>query len=59
MRRIIGASGRDAMLLATDLLQRARRADPDAGVWEAADAQWWWRRARLSDNVERVFWVDD
>ena len=47
------------MMLATELLQRARRADPEAGLWEAADVQWWWRRPRRSDEVEKRFWVDD
>lgn len=46
-------------MLATSLLQRARLADPLAGVWEAADVQWWWRRPRRSDEVEEVFWLDD
>ena len=46
-------------MLATALLQRARRADPVAGVWEAADVQWWWRRPRLSDDAENLFWIDD
>lgn len=47
------------MLLTSTLLQRARRADPTAGVWEAADVQWWWRRPRASHQVPQVFWVDD
>jgi ribosomal protein S18 acetylase RimI-like enzyme len=49
----------EALMLATQLLQRARRADPRAGLWEAADVQWWWRRPRQSDEVEKLFWVDD
>ncbi|MBX3046157.1 MAG: GNAT family N-acetyltransferase [Anaerolineales bacterium] len=56
--REIKASGLDALRLATELLQRARLADPLAGVWEAADAQWWWRSPRPSDEVEKVFWLD-
>ena len=54
----IAASGREALRLATALLQRARRADPLACRWEAADVQWWSRRARLSDDIEQVFWSD-
>jgi GNAT superfamily N-acetyltransferase len=46
-------------MLATELLQRARRADPLAGLWEAADVQWWWRKPRRSDEVEKLFWIDD
>jgi GNAT superfamily N-acetyltransferase len=56
--REVRAAGRDALMLATELLQRARLADPQAGVWEAADVQWWWRKARRSDGVEQLFWVD-
>lgn len=52
------AKGPEALALATWLLQRARLADPDGGIWEAADAQWWWRRPRVSDDVEQPFWID-
>lgn len=45
-------------MLATELLQRARLADGRAGIWEAADLQWWSRAARCSDAVEQLFWVD-
>lgn len=53
----ITASGHEAVLLASSLLQRARLADPRAGVWEAADVQWWSRR--LEEPVEQHFWLDD
>ncbi|MFC7620746.1 GNAT family N-acetyltransferase [Microlunatus sp. GCM10028923] len=53
------ASGPEALALSTDLLRRARLADPDGGVWEAADVQWWSRRPRASDDVRRPFWLDD
>jgi predicted N-acetyltransferase YhbS len=53
------ASGAEYLALATDLLQRARLADPQAGLWEAADVQWWWRMPRSSDAVEHPFWIDD
>ncbi|MCL4258482.1 MAG: GNAT family N-acetyltransferase [Anaerolineales bacterium] len=52
-------AGYEALQLATALLQRARLADPLAGVWEAADVQWWWRSPRPSDEVEKLFWLDD
>ena len=40
------------------MLQRARLADPEAELWEAADLQWWWRTPRRSDSVEQTFWLD-
>jgi predicted N-acetyltransferase YhbS len=43
----------------TALLQRARLADAKAGVWEAADLQWWWRTPRRSDTIDQHFWMDD
>lgn len=55
----IKAHGAQALELATQLLQRARLADPDGGIWEAADVQWWWRRPRASDAVDQPFWLDD
>ena len=57
--REVRAVGLEALMLATELLQRARRADSQAGLWEAADVQWWWRTPRRSDEVEKLFWVDD
>ena len=57
--REVRAVGLEALMLATELLQRARRADPQAGLWEAADVQWWWRTPRRSDEVEKLFWIDD
>lgn len=55
----VRAKGLEAQALATALLQRARRADPLAGLWEAADVQWWWRKPRRSDEAEKLFWLDD
>jgi predicted N-acetyltransferase YhbS len=55
----VRASGLEYLALATELLQRARLADADAGVWEAADLQWWWRTPRRSDAIDQVFWIDD
>jgi ribosomal protein S18 acetylase RimI-like enzyme len=57
--REVRAAELEALMLATELLQRARRADPQAGLWEAADVQWWWRRPRRSDEIEKLFWIDD
>lgn len=59
MVREFRAAGIEALGLATALLQRARRADPLAGVWEAAEAQWAWRRPMRSDEVEKLFWLDE
>ena len=53
------ASGLEYLALATELLQRARLADADAGVWEAADVQWWWRTPRRSDGIDQLFWMDE
>ena len=56
---VIGASGLDALDLVTALLHRARMADARAGLWEAADFHWWWRKPRRSDTLEQAFWLDD
>jgi predicted N-acetyltransferase YhbS len=53
------ATGLESLALTTELLQRVRVADPTAGVWEAADLQWWWRTTRRSDATEQSFWADD
>jgi GNAT superfamily N-acetyltransferase len=55
----VRASGREYLSLATELLQRARLADAEAGLWEAADLQWWWRTPRRSDSIDQLFWIDD
>ena len=55
----VHACGLEYLVLATELLQRARLADPEAGVWEAADLQWWWRTPRPSDAIDQLFWIDD
>jgi predicted N-acetyltransferase YhbS len=57
--REVRASGLEYLALATELLQRARLADPVAGLWEAADLQWWWRTPRPSDSMDQLFWIDD
>jgi len=55
----VRAAGLEYLALATELLQRARLADAEAGVWEAADLQWWWRTPRRSDGIDQLFWIDD
>ena len=57
--REVQASGLEYLALATQLLQRARLADAEAGLWEAADLQWWWRTPRSSDAIDQFFWIDD
>jgi predicted N-acetyltransferase YhbS len=42
----------------TALLQRVRSAHPTAGLFEAADLQWWWRTPRSTDNLPQLFWFD-
>jgi predicted N-acetyltransferase YhbS len=55
----VRAKGLEYLAFATELLQRARVTDAEAGVWEAADLQWWWRTPRRSDAIDQLFWVDD
>ncbi len=52
-------AGLDYLNLVTPLLQRARQEDPNAGVWEAADLQWWWRRDQHPDPANQTFWLED
>ena len=51
--------GTERLTLATRLLQRMRLADETAGVWEAADVQWWSRTPRRTDDFAMPFWLDD
>jgi len=55
----VRASGLDYLRLVTELLQRARLTGSEAGLWEAADLQWWWRMPRRSDSIDQLFWIDD
>lgn len=57
--QIQALTGRDRLEATTTVLQRTRVADPDSGVWDAADVQWWWRRPRPSDEVPLPVWSDD
>lgn len=52
------SSGLDYLHQVTALLQAVRNEHPTAGVWEAADYQWWWRRGRTSDDLGQRFWWD-
>lgn len=50
--------GLERLAAVTTALQRIRCDDLRAGIWEAADVQWWWRRPRRSDEVATPVWVD-
>jgi GNAT superfamily N-acetyltransferase len=52
------ATGLDYLQLVTKLLQQLRLDDHRAGLWEAADLQWWWRKTRRSDEIGQTFWLD-
>jgi GNAT superfamily N-acetyltransferase len=52
-------AGIERLQATSTVLQRARRADPLAGMWEAADVQWWWRRPRASDELALPVWFDE
>lgn len=49
----------DYLEAVTALLQRVRGAHPTAGLYEAADLQWWWRMPRSTDDVPQLFWFDE
>jgi predicted N-acetyltransferase YhbS len=51
--------GLERLNATTTVLQRARLADPLAGMWEAADAQWWWRRPRATHELALPVWFDE
>jgi GNAT superfamily N-acetyltransferase len=51
-------AGRDYLEAVTVLLQRVRTAHPTAGLYEAADLQWWWRSPRSTDHLPQLFWFD-
>ena len=51
--------GLDCLVDVTALLQRIRGAHPTAGLYEAADLQWWWsQRPRSTDTLPQLFWFD-
>ncbi len=51
-------SGPGYLDLVTGLLQDARLREPDGGLWEAADLQWWWRIDQHDDASLQAFWLD-
>lgn len=52
-------SGPARLAAVTALLHRIRQEDALAGIWEAADPQWWSRKPRASDDVATPVWFDD
>jgi GNAT superfamily N-acetyltransferase len=44
--------------VATALLRRVRSVHPTAGLYEAADLHWRWRKPRSTDNLRQLFWFD-
>ena len=50
--------GLECLRAVTELLQRVRSAHPTAGLYEAADLQWWWRVPRSTDALEQLIWFD-
>lgn len=52
-------AGLDYLEAATTLLNRIRAIHPTAGLYEAAELQWWWAQtARTTDDFEQLFWFD-
>ena len=51
--------GRERLAATSFILQRARMADPVNGIWDAADVQWWWRRSRVTDELDLPVWLDE
>ena len=52
-------AGLDYLESVTVLLQRIRCAHPTAGLYQAAELQWWWRNPRSTDEFAQLFWFDD
>ncbi len=59
VEREVWLSGLSYVEAMTRLVQRARRQAPTAGLWEAGDLQWWWRRPRASDALAQRVVVDE
>jgi len=51
--------GKERLAATSFILQRSRSSDPINGIWDAADVQWWWRRPRVTDELELPVWLDD
>jgi GNAT superfamily N-acetyltransferase len=55
--RVVHPAGLDYLRLVTQMLQAQRLEAPRAGVWEAADLQWWWRKDQHGDSDRQAFWM--
>jgi len=51
--------GQDYLRVVTRLQQRARLSEPDGGIWEGADLQWWWRVDQHADPDAQSILADD
>lgn len=51
-------TGLEYLAAATHLLQRIRMEGAFAGLYEAADVQWWWREDDAAIPDRQVFWFD-
>lgn len=52
--------GLDYLEAVTSLLNRTRTIHPTAGLYEAAEPQWWWAQLlRVTDELDQLFWFDD
>lgn len=52
--------GLDYLEGVTALLNRIRTTHPTAGLFEAADLQWWWaQNPRTTDDLGQLFWFDE
>ena len=52
-------SGREAKASITELLRRVRLAHPTAGLYQAAEIEFWWATPRSTDHFGQLLWVDD
>ena len=50
--------GLEYLSIVTDLLHNIRLYDDFAGLYEAADLQWWWREDDASCSENQTFWFD-
>jgi GNAT superfamily N-acetyltransferase len=53
-------SGLEYLEAVTALLRRIRCTHPTAGLYEAAEIQWWWAQtSRWTDSLGQLFWFDE